>query len=83
MLCRVATSYDFIKVVDFGLAKPIANSDTSLLTMEGVATGTPGYMAPEVAMGELSVDARADVYALGCVAYFLLTGTLVFPDPNP
>jgi eukaryotic-like serine/threonine-protein kinase len=83
MLCRVATSYDFIKVVDFGLAKPIANSETSLLTMEGVATGTPGYMAPEVAMGELSVDARADVYALGCVAYFLLTGTLVFPDPNP
>jgi serine/threonine protein kinase len=83
MLCKVATSYDFIKVVDFGLAKPIVNSEASVLTMEGVATGTPGYMAPEVAMGELSLDARADVYALGCVAYFLLTGTLVFPDPNP
>jgi serine/threonine protein kinase len=51
--------------------------------MEGTTTGTPGYMAPEVALGEAQVDGRADVYALGCVAYFLLTGTLVFDDPNP
>ena len=51
--------------------------------MEGTTTGTPGYMAPEVVLGEAQVDGRADVYALGCVAYFLLTGALVFDDPNP
>src|SRR6185295_4766712 len=42
-----------------------------------------GYIAPEVAMGEPKVDGRADLYALGCVAYYLLTGSLVFDDPNP
>jgi serine/threonine-protein kinase len=83
MVCRVALTHDFVKVLDFGLAKSIARDDVSQLTMEGVATGTPGYIAPEVALGESAIDGRADIYALGCVAYFLLTGTLVFPDPNP
>jgi serine/threonine-protein kinase len=83
MLCRVALTHDFVKVLDFGLAKSIARDDVSQLTMEGVATGTPGYIAPEVALGQAAIDGRADIYALGCVAYFLLTGTLVFPDPNP
>ena len=83
MLCKVALTHDFVKVLDFGLAKFVDNPDRTQLTVEGVATGTPGYMAPEIALGEGVVDARADIYALGCVAYFLLTGTLVFSDPNP
>lgn len=83
MLCRVAFTYDFVKVLDFGLAKSMGSDEVSQLTMEGMATGTPGYIAPEVALGHPSVDGRADLYALGCVAYFLLTGTLVFDDPNP
>jgi serine/threonine-protein kinase len=83
MVCKVALTFDFVKVLDFGLAKSFARDDVSQLTMEGVATGTPGYIAPEVAVGESTIDGRADIYALGCVAYFLLTGTLVFPDPNP
>jgi len=83
MLCKVALVHDFVKVLDFGLAKPVARGDFTQLTVEGVAAGTPGYIAPEVALGEGEVDRRADIYALGCVAYFLLTGTLVFPDPNP
>ena len=83
MLCKVALAYDFVKVLDFGLAKQVGLPDASQLTMEGSATGTPAYMAPEVAMGEAGVDGRADTYALGCVGYFLLTGSLVFPDPNP
>ena len=83
MLCKVALTYDFVKVLDFGLAKCAACEDVTQLTMEGTTAGTPGYIAPEVALGETQVDGRADIYALGCVAYFLLTGTLVFDDPNP
>ena len=83
MICKLALTHDFVKVLDFGLAKCAACEEESQLTEAGATTGTPGYIAPEVALGEPSVDGRADVYALGCVAYFLLTGTLVFPDPNP
>ncbi|MEO8259538.1 MAG: serine/threonine-protein kinase [Acidobacteriota bacterium] len=83
MLCKLALTYDFVKVLDFGLAKCAACEDMSQLTMEGTAAGTPGYIAPEVALGEEHVDGRADIYALGCLVYYLLTGTLVFPDSNP
>ena len=71
---------DFVKVLDFGLVKAMSSEkDTgrSLETAAGLTPGTPAYMAPEMAMGE-TVDGRADVYALGCVAYWLLTGTQVF-----
>jgi hypothetical protein len=68
-LCRLGREYDFIKVLDFGLVK--YDQDESLLdTMKGSAdmtTGTPAYMAPEMASGD-PVDRRADLYALGCVA---------------
>ena len=48
-----------------------------MATQAGLILGTPGYMAPEMALGD-SVDGRADLYALGCVAYYLLTGQQVF-----
>ena len=84
MVCRVALTYDFVKVLDFGLAKSVRQGEeVTQLTMEGMASGTPGYIAPEVAIGEARIDHRADLYAVGCVAYFLLTGTLVFYDTNP
>ena len=83
MLCKVALTYDFVKVLDFGLAKFTRGPDVSQWTGIGTATGTPGYIAPEIATGESSIDGRADIYSLGCVAYFLLTGALVFDDPNP
>jgi eukaryotic-like serine/threonine-protein kinase len=50
---------------------------SSLATIEGVIVGTPAYMAPEMVLGQ-DVDGRADLYALGCVAYYLLTGEQVF-----
>jgi serine/threonine-protein kinase len=76
---RLGLRRDFVKVLDFGLVKPVSarNADQSLATVAGQTPGTPAYMAPEVALGE-AVDGRADIYALGCVAYFLLTGQLVF-----
>ena len=84
MICKVAQSHDFVKVLDFGLAKSVTKSeDVTQLTNEGVASGTPGYIAPEIALGESAIDHRADLYAVGCVGYFLLTGTLVFSDTNP
>ncbi len=76
---RLGLQYDFVKVLDFGLVKPAAGKidEHSLATAAGLTPGTPAYMAPEMAMAE-SVDGRADIYALGCVAYYLLTGKLVF-----
>ena len=75
----VALRHDFVKVLDFGLVKPVSGPNTgiSLATAAGLTPGTPAYMAPEVALGD-PVDHRADLYALGCVAYYLLTGRLVF-----
>jgi serine/threonine protein kinase len=83
MLCKVALDHDVIKVLDFGLAKCMDSAELSRITQDGTTTGTPGYIAPEVAMGEPGIDGRADIYALGCIAYFLLTGALVFEDSNP
>lgn len=76
----VGLRHDFVKVLDFGLVKELANVSVehSLATIPGqMGLGTPAYMAPEMALGE-QVDGRADIYALGCVAYYLLTGQLVF-----
>lgn len=77
--CRMGLEYDFIKVLDYGLVKSRqAPQDASVqLTAEATITGTPAYMAPEAALGQ-DVDARADLYSLGCVGYWLLTGELVF-----
>ncbi len=75
--CRFAGKHDFIKVLDFGLVKQLAGSDETQLTEIGSATGTPAFMPPEIALGH-DVDGRADLYSLGCVAYWLLTGEIVF-----
>jgi hypothetical protein len=78
-LGRLGLRHDVVKVLDFGLVKSVAggNPEHSLATEVGLTPGTPAYMAPELA-GEEPVDGRADLYALGCVAYWLLTGRLVF-----
>ena len=76
---RLGLQQDFVKVLDFGLVKSVGrvSGEDSMATAAGLTPGTPAYMAPEIALGE-EVDGRADLYALGCVAYYLLTGRLVF-----
>jgi serine/threonine-protein kinase len=79
-LCRLGLEVDFAKVLDFGLVKCEQGDETdvTLLTSPHLTTGTPAFMAPEAALDPRSVDHRADIYALGCVGYWLLTGKLVF-----
>jgi serine/threonine-protein kinase len=76
---RLGLSYDFVKVLDFGLVKPVNGDATDVrLSADGHTQGTPAFMPPEIAVGADDVDARSDIYALGCVAYWMLTGDLVF-----
>jgi hypothetical protein len=69
---------DFVKVLDFGLARAVGAEGAARLTAENSMAGTPLYMAPECIERPDDVDARADLYAVGAVGYFLLTGTPVF-----
>jgi serine/threonine-protein kinase len=80
--CMVGLEYDFMKVLDFGLVKNVSHEENLHLTAPGLTAGTPAYMAPEVALGKEHLDGRADLYSLGCVAYFLLTGSPVFDEKS-
>jgi len=85
-LCRYGEDYDFVKVLDFGIAKAVhdPSSETQTdLTVAAVVRGTPAFIAPEQALGAADVDSRADIYSTGCVAYWLLTGQLVFTADTP
>jgi serine/threonine-protein kinase len=79
-LCRYGEDCDFVKVLDFGLVKALGDAVAADpgLTRENMVHGTPGFIAPEQALGRADLDGRADVYATGCVAFWLLTGQLVF-----
>jgi serine/threonine-protein kinase len=79
-VCRYGQDHDFLKVLDFGLATlaPAFDAKEAMLTGENKVMGTPAYMPPEAATGKSPVDARSDLYALGCVAYFALTGKRPF-----
>ncbi|MFQ5601399.1 MAG: serine/threonine-protein kinase, partial [Candidatus Krumholzibacteriia bacterium] len=81
--CKKGQDFDFVKVLDFGLVKMEQPADANMLTMQGVTTGTPAFMAPEQITSQNEIDQRVDIYALGCVGYWLLTGQLVFEADNP
>lgn len=85
MLCRLGRHHDFVKVLDFGLValqeEVSLDSTEDRLTRVGQIVGTPGFMSPESLMG-MPHDARSDIYALGCLMFFLLTGRRVHPGAN-
>jgi len=84
LICRLGPDDDFVKVVDFGLVKQtLAAPTVSLLSSDGAVLGTPSYMAPEIALGRADVDGRTDIYSLGCVAYYMLTGQHLFSGDTP
>jgi len=78
--CHWGIKWDFVKVLDFGLVKATWSMGTERddVTSDGMITGTPAFIAPETIRGEEDIDARVDIYGLGCVAYWLLTGERVF-----
>ncbi|KYF71415.1 protein kinase [Sorangium cellulosum] len=74
---RVGDDHDFLKLLDFGVARMVEGGRDAELTNSGMLCGTPAYMAPEVCRGDRA-DARSDIYSLGGTLYFLLTGELPF-----
>jgi len=83
MVIKNGTEHDFPKLLDYGLVHVLRKGGESLsLTRKGALTGTPLYMAPELITGDSEPDGRTDVYALGAVAYYLLTGEAPFTGPN-
>ena len=85
-LCSYGEDHDFVKVLDFGLVKAFKESNheaVTELTGENAIQGTPAFIAPEQALGKTDLDGRVDVYATGCVAYWLLTGQTVFSADTP
>lgn len=80
-LCKIGIESDFVKVLDFGLVRSLdIDGGETRLTADNTFGGTPAYIAPEMALDANSVDWRADIYALGCVGYWLITGGLVFQE---
>jgi serine/threonine-protein kinase len=79
MACHYGGEYDFIKILDFGLVKSLSRGEHShTITRTLRLLGTPLYMAPERLRDPADVDARADIYAVGAVAFFLLSGRKMF-----
>jgi serine/threonine-protein kinase len=81
---RMGIQHDFVKVLDFGLVKDTRPEEgATALTQDGMTSGTPAFMPPEVALAQDNVDERADIYALACVGYWLTTGQYVFVADSP
>src|SRR5690606_1615980 len=78
IVCRYGRDVDFVKVLDSGLVKPQAWASVGdpTVTRADVAGGTPAFMSPEQALADRPLDGRSDIYALGCLAYWLVTGEL-------
>lgn len=83
-LCRYARRVDFVKVLDFGLARASQERPGEAgLTLDTAVAGTPAFMAPEQILGTHDIGPHTDLYAVGCLAYWLLSGTFVFEGGTP
>jgi len=82
-LCKQGLEVDFVKVLDFGMVTPQPDSRETRLTQQNRVYGTLAYVSPEAALGQRELTGKADIYALGCVAYWLLVGELVFQAKTP
>jgi serine/threonine-protein kinase len=82
-VCRYGREVDFMKVLDFGLVMNTGTAGPYAGEQVPLAGGTPAFMSPEQVLGDERVDARSDIYAIGCVAYWLLSGTQVFSGETP
>jgi eukaryotic-like serine/threonine-protein kinase len=84
-VCRYGREVDFVKVLDFGLVKSQGDERATEPSLTGThhVGGTPAFMAPEQVLGDKPVDARSDIYAVGCLGYWLVTGQLVFVGRTP
>ena len=82
LMCRYGGEHDFIKVLDFGIVK-VTQAHEAIVTQENILRGTPAFIAPEQVLSSGAIDSRADIYSVGCVAYWLLTGQLVFRGDTP
>ena len=82
MITRKGANTDFVKVLDFGIAKALADPGGDNLTKTGFVLGTPVYMSPEQLLGE-ELDPRSDVYSLAIIVYEMLSGRLPFEGDNP
>jgi serine/threonine protein kinase len=83
MMTQQGGVHDVTKVLDFGLVKSIDSRSDATNTVSEAIIGTPRFMSPEQILDPPSVDARSDLYALGAVGYYLLTGGFVFEGENP
>ena len=82
MLTRKSGESDYVKVLDFGIAKTVAEDASDNLTKTGFVLGTPVYMSPEQLLGE-KLDPRSDIYSLAIIVYEMLSGRLPFEGDNP
>ncbi len=83
MMTQQGGAHDVTKVLDFGLVKNVDSGVDATKTWSEAIIGTPRFMSPEQILDPPSIDARSDLYALGAVGYYLLTGSFVFPGTNP
>ncbi len=81
LVSRTRTGREVAKVVDFGIAKAMQESAGEALTRTGLVIGTPEFMSPEQLLGD-PIDARSDLYALGCILYLMLTAAPIFEAPT-